>query len=106
MSKSLLYDKAKILRSKNSGPYEVTFDVIFDDPKTYQKMKECGIITKEKIAKVYSVPVEDISVVEFYDSALAFKITMKRIVASGDIGDTDVFGAQQHAPLMNVEIDW
>ena len=27
-----LYDLAKVLRSKNSGPFAVTLDVLFDDP--------------------------------------------------------------------------
>jgi hypothetical protein len=105
MNKKKLYDIAKVLRSKNSGPYEVTFDVIFDDSQIYQRIKESKLINKKYIARLYSVPENDISVIEFYDNAIAFKITMKRIIASGDIGDTDVFGAQQHAPLMNVEIN-
>ncbi len=30
-----LRDVASVIRSKNSGPYELTFDVIFRDPETY-----------------------------------------------------------------------
>jgi hypothetical protein len=32
-----------------------------------------------------------------YDATLAFKATLPRPVPAGDIGDTDVYGAQQHA---------
>ena len=32
-----------------------------------------------------------------YDATLAFKATLPRLVPAGDIGDTDVYGAQQHA---------
>lgn len=99
-----LYDLAKILRSKNAGPFEVTFDVIFDNKKTYELVKNSKIITKELICKLYNIPIQNISHLVFYDPALAFKITMKRIVDSGSIGDTDVFGAQQHAPLMDIQI--
>lgn len=99
-----LYDLAKILRSKNSGPYEVTFDVIFDNIDTYNRVKNSGVITKELISELYHVDVDTISVLEFFNPAYAFKITMKRYIESGSIGDTDVFGAQQHAPLMNIQI--
>jgi len=40
----------------------------------------------------------------FFAQALAFKVTMKRHVDSGSVGDTDVYGAQQHAPLMKISI--
>ena len=35
---------------------------------------------------------------------LAFKATIPRRIPSGDIGDTDIYGAQQHAPLLDVEV--
>ena len=30
MEKKKLYDIAKIIRSKNSGPFEITLDILFD----------------------------------------------------------------------------
>ena len=36
--------------------------------------------------------------------ALAVKITLPREIASGDVGDRDVYGAQQHAPLLDIEL--
>ncbi|MBO0739264.1 MAG: DUF4387 family protein, partial [Alphaproteobacteria bacterium] len=39
-----------------------------------------------------------------YDAAYAFKATLPRLVAAGDVGDTDVYGAQQHAPLLDVDV--
>ncbi len=35
----------------------------------------------------------------FFDAALGFKITFDRKISSGTCLDTDVYGAQQHAPL-------
>ena len=99
-----LYELARVLRSKNSGPFELTLDVIFDDEDKYFLVKNANIISKELVSRLYRLSPEDISVVVFYDPALAFKITMKRPVDSGSIGETDVYGAQQHAPLMDVRI--
>lgn len=99
-----LYELAKVLRSKNSGPFELTMDIIFDNKKYYEHVKKSGILDKALISKIYNVNVEDIYNLVFYDPALAIKITIKRPIDSGSIGETDVYGAQQHAPLMDIQI--
>lgn len=40
----------------------------------------------------------------FFEPALAFKFTIKRSGGQGSIGERDTFGAQQHAPLLSVQI--
>ena len=50
MSVYKLYDLAAVIRSKNSGPFQITLDVLFDDKYIYEKIRDQGIITKEKIA--------------------------------------------------------
>jgi hypothetical protein len=41
----------------------------------------------------------------FYcDNALAIKISIPRPRFSGDLGDSDVFGGQQFAPLVDLEV--
>ncbi len=99
-----LYDLAKVLRSKNVGPFELTLDVIFDNDETYQMVKRSGVIDKELVCRLYRVPPEDVYHVVCFDAARAIKITIKRPVDSGGIGDTDIYGAQQHAPLIDVMI--
>jgi len=39
-----------------------------------------------------------------FDPASAVKCTMVRPVISGAPGDTDIYGAQQHAPLLALEV--
>jgi CheY-like chemotaxis protein len=34
---------------------------------------------------------------------MLFEATLPRLVPAEDIGDTNVYGAQQHAPLLDVE---
>lgn len=100
-----LYEISKVLRSKNSGPFELTMDVILEDKEIYEKVKESGVINEELVCELYNIKKEDISTLTFFDSALAFKLTIKRPVDSGSIGETDVYGSQQHAPLMDIEIE-
>ncbi len=97
-----LIDVASVIRSKNSGPYELTFDVIFKEVEMYEKVKAAQIFNKEMFAALYGIPVSDIMTVVYFDPAKAVKTTIVRPIPSGALGETDVYGAQQHAPLMKM----
>lgn len=99
MKQYKLYDLAKIIRSKNSGPFAITLDVLFDNGEVYHKIKEMNLITKELISKLYGLEEKSITDIVFYDPAWGFKVTYDRKISSGTCLDTDVYGAQQHGPL-------
>lgn len=96
-------DIAKACKSKNAGPFEITIDVVFDERAMYERVKATGVINPALFARLYNVREADVIFTE-YPAGNAFKATIPRLVASGDVGDTDVYGAQQHAPLLDVEI--
>lgn len=93
-------DVASVIRSKNAGPYELTFDLMFPDAETYEQVRHS--ITKEKIAALYKIDVNQVLGIIHFAPAHAVKITIVRSRASGDLGETDVYGAQQHAPLFDL----
>jgi hypothetical protein len=99
-----LKDIAKACKSKNAGPFEITFDIMFEDRETFDKVLKSGSITPATIARLYGVKESDVLFMP-YPPALAFKATIERLIPSGGVGDTDVYGAQQHAPLLDVEIN-
>ncbi len=105
MAEYRLYDLAKVIRSKNSGPFQTTLDVLFDDEKIYRKIKESGLITRKHIAMLYKMEESRIQEIVFFDTALGFKITYDRSISSGTCGDRDVYGAQQHAPLAQMKVE-
>ena len=105
MAEYKLYDCAKVIRSKNSGPFEITLDVLFDDPSIYKKIKDSNIINKTTISGLYHIEEDMITHIVFYDTALGFKITFARKISSGTCYDTDVYGAQQHAPLSELIVN-
>jgi len=98
-----LWEVTKLIRSKNSGPFELTFDVIFKDRESYRKVRDAKIISAEWFARTYRLTPEVVSIIN-YDAANAIKITIPRPAISGDIDDTDVFGGQQHGPLVEVDV--
>ncbi len=101
MSKSIL-EAAKVIRSKNSGPFELTLDILFKDRPTFELFRERKIITAELIARLYKAPVSDILKVIWFEPSHAVKITLRRWIPSGAPGESDIYGAQQHAPLLDI----
>lgn len=100
-----LFDIAKVLRSKNSGPFELTMDILFDSFEKYLRVKNSNKITTELICELYNITESDVRHIVFFEPAMGIKITILRGVSSGTVGERDVYGAQQHAPLMNILID-
>jgi hypothetical protein len=84
-----LAELAAEISSKNAGAFCLTFDIVFDTRERYEQVKRAGVISAERIAELYGI---------------AFKIAVRRERPSGSVGETDVFGAQQYAPLLDIEI--
>jgi hypothetical protein len=95
---------ASVIRSKNSGPFEITIDAIFDNPATYNFVKSSGVLNKSNIAKLYNLDESKIEVAMWWDAALAFKITIVRPMVSGGWGEIDMHASCQHVPLMHLEV--
>jgi hypothetical protein len=98
-----LEDIARVIRSKNAGPYCVTLDVLFGDEATYRRVEQAGAITREKMAALYKRPVDGVRVYQ-HPAALAMKVSFDRWVPAGSVYDTDLYGAQQHVLLYDIEI--
>jgi len=103
--KTRLIDLAKVIRSKNSGPFELTFDIILKDKETFELLVHKQCINAKLIADLYKINEADVINIIAFAPANAIKATIIRPMASGDIRETDVYGAQQHAPLLSLEFD-
>lgn len=104
MAKNTLADLARTVRSKNAGVDKITFDILFATKENYEMAKRSGALTRESIARLYGIPDDRISDFVTFDPALAYKFTIYRRQPSGSPGDPDIFGAQQYAPLLDIEI--
>lgn len=96
-----LFDVAEVIRSKNSGPYELTFDIIFKEYDIFEKFSEKNIINEKVFSALYNIEEKDILGIISFPPAKAIKITILRPISSGALGETDVYGAQQHGPLLD-----
>lgn len=104
-TKVSITDIARVVRSKNAGPYELTLDILFEDRAVYEEIRDRRLVTAADVSRLYGVPLEDVLGVVYFDAAKAVKATLLRRIPSGSPGDTDVYGAQQHAPLLSLEFD-
>ena len=101
-----LGDIVSVLRSKNAGPFQVTLDLMFADADSFRRVLESGVLTPAAVAARYRARPEDVQVIPF-EGVRAIKITVPRrwgTRGSGSSGDRDVYGAQQHGPLVDLEI--
>ena len=99
-----LSELASTVRSKNASVNQITFDIIFPDPASYQRVLKSNVITKESIAELFGIPLARISDFVAFDVANAIKFTIYRLRPSGSPGDWDILGCQQYGPLLEIEI--
>ncbi len=95
---------ASVIRTKNAGPYWFSADIMFDNTELYQAVKESQAFSRERVARLYNVDLENISEVIYHDEGRIIKVNIKRPFVSGSPGDSDVLGMQQHAPLLDIDI--
>ncbi len=99
-------DIAQFVTSKNAGPFLLTVDIVFRDAASYRRFKAQRPLTKAGVAELYGLPPEHVLDIIEFDPAYAVKITMRRPWGSGAVGETDVYGAQQHVPIAEFDIPW
>jgi hypothetical protein len=104
MATRRLSELAKTVRSKNAGTDKITFDIIFRERAEYETVRKSGAITLEKMARLFGIAPARITDFVEYDEAYAIKFTILRERPSGSAGDPDIFGSQQYAPLLDLEI--
>ncbi|MGE0801093.1 MAG: DUF4387 domain-containing protein [Lautropia sp.] len=100
---TLLTELASVIRSKNAGPLTLSFDLLFQREADFHRALGSPALSVESIAALYGVDPADVSLVP-YAAARAIKIAMPRALVAGSPGDRDVYGAQQHAPLLGVRL--
>ena len=92
---------ASVVRSKNAGPLCLTLDVFFRDRGSYDRAVCSPGLSAEAVATLYGVAAAQVRRFELPE-ILAIKLAIPRVLSAGDPGDGDVYGAQQHAPLLEV----
>src|SRR4051812_31613637 len=102
MARVFLDELCNVLRSKNAGPFRVSIDIMFKDPRIYRAIVDGKLITKDIVAQAYGIVSDDITNFETFDNVSAIKAPLKRKIASGSPGDSDCYGMNQEGPLLQI----
>jgi hypothetical protein len=94
---------AKLIRSKNAGPFVLTYDIMFEDEETYRRVVRSGVLNRALVSKLFNVSENEIQFFE-HDLARAIKFSIPRPYIQGQVEDGDTMGGQQFAPLVTLEI--
>ena len=92
------------IRSKNAGVDQITFDIIFRDRETYDRVVRSGALDEARICDLFSIDRATISHFVRFDVANAIKFTLFREQPNGSPGDWDILGCQHYGPLVDLEI--
>jgi hypothetical protein len=98
-----LSDYAALIRSKNAGPFVLTFDILFSDDASYEQVKNSGALNAEMFARLYKIDPANVRFFEC-DKARAFKFSIPHPTIQAALGCADLHGGQQFIPLLDVEI--
>lgn len=98
-----LYELTKLIRSKNAGPFMESIDILFADYETYERVLATGALSPAAVAALYGVDEKAVSQHNL-PLANAVKFSFPRKAPSGDFLDDDLYGCQQHRPMVNLEI--
>ena len=99
-----LAELAAIVRSKNAGPFRLTFDILFDDEPAFLAVVAADVITRDNVAAAFGVDPAQVTSIHILPEGLAIKVTLLRPRAQCATGETDVYGCQQHVPLMTLPV--
>jgi hypothetical protein len=92
-----------VIRSKNAGPTTLSLDLLFDDEPRFRQALASPALAAPAIAALYGLAPDRVAVIP-YPPAFAIKVVLDRDLVAGDPGDRDVYGAQQHGPLLSVSL--
>lgn len=98
-----LKDITQLIRSKNAGPFTLTFDFMYDRFEDYLKVRDSGVINQKVFSQLFGTSEEDVEIFNV-DAARGIKVTIPRPIIQGDLEDSDSYGCQMFSPLMDIEI--
>jgi hypothetical protein len=89
-----------LIRSKNAGPFVLTFDFMARDESAYRQLCASGLLSARLFARLFHIAEDQVGYYEL-DAAQAVKVTIPRPVTQGSLADADCYGGQQYALVLD-----
>lgn len=99
-----LAEVCRHIRSKNAGPYWVTFDLFFDGPENFTRYSDHPALGPALMQRLFGA---DPALVQRYPVPRLnmLKISYARTAAQGGMVERDMHCGQQFVRLLDVELD-
>jgi hypothetical protein len=94
---------AEEVRSKNAGPFWITFDIFLADDAAYELLVGSQAITGAGIGRLYGIEPDAVEIFEIPELRV-IKISFPRSVPAGSFHDRDQHAGQQYVPLAGLPI--
>ncbi|EMM7970556.1 TPA: DUF4387 domain-containing protein [Pseudomonas aeruginosa] len=85
--------QAYVIRSKNAGPFWLTFDIFCQDAETFRTLCADPHLTGQAIAAMMHSDPEQVRIFQMAPLNV-IKISLPRPVVQGSVADRDMHGAQ------------
>lgn len=95
-----LPELCSLIRSKNAGPFVLTFDFMARDESAYRQLCSSGLLSARLFARLFHIAEDQVGYYEL-DAAQAVKVTIPRPVVQGSLADADCYGGQQYALVLD-----
>jgi Domain of unknown function (DUF4387) len=98
-------ERALLLRSKNAGIGLITIDIVCADEAGYDEVERS--LTRAAVAAAYGIDIREVLDLVRFPAGLAFKVTLQRSQIAGGqgLGETDLYGSAQYAPIAELALD-
>lgn len=87
----------RVMRSKNAGPYALTFDIVLRHEADFAALAER--LDGAAVARAYGMAPAAVIAPSFIPALCAIKVSVMRRRPAGDPGDPDCYGMNQEEPL-------
>jgi hypothetical protein len=98
-----LQEVCRHIRSKNAGPFWITFDLFFTDGESYERYKSSPALSAKSIACLFDVDPAFVRIFAI-DLLGVVKISIPRRQPQGGAVERDMHAGQQFIPLMDVKV--
>lgn len=97
-----LLELCSLIRSKNAGPFVLTFDFMARDEATYSELVDHPLLSPATFSDAYGVAVEEVRV-QAHPLAMAVKVSIPRPAIQGSAEDRDSYGGQYAAAILELD---
>lgn len=98
-----LADVTRYVRSKNAGPFWVTFDLFFVDEAAFRRFHAAPELSAETMSTLYGVPSENVRMFPV-PTLSVLKISIPRGAPQGGEIERDMHSGQMFVRLMDLEL--